>query len=157
MGVGRRGTNNQDHLFHGGGPVHTLSYRVIYADTDAGKVVYYGAYMRLFEMGRAEYLRDLLGKSYSDFLQQGILFPVIELQCRYHRPARYDDLLSISTSVEAITGATIRFGYQITRKAGEELIVTGHTVHAAVSEDGRPRRLPEEISRKLGKTLHLED
>ena len=140
------------------GTVCETAYRVIYGDTDAGGVVYYGTYMRLLETGRSEYLRQVLGISYAELTEAGLIFPVVELHCRYHAPARYDDLLVISTWIEEITGATIRFSYAIKKEGpSPRPLLTGYTINAAVGLDGRPRRLPKELSLMIKRNLHLED
>jgi len=132
-----------------GEPVHSLPYRVLYGDTDKAGVVYYGTYMRLFEAGRTEYLRDLCGMSYAGLEQQGLILPVTEAYCRYKSSARYDELLEIQTAIEKITKVSIRFNYRIVHegRAGR-LVAQGFTVHAAVSPDGRLTRLPDAV-RKL--------
>ncbi len=135
-------------------PVHTLSYRVLYGDTDAGGVVYYGTYMRFLELGRTEYLRSVLGITCAELVEQGTVFPVVELQCRYHSPARYDDLLKIETWVDGVTAATIRFGYLISRDGRP--VLTGSTVNASVGPGGRPRRLPSTLAQRLQRVLKLE-
>ena len=130
-------------------PVHSLPYRVLYGDTDKAGVVYYGTYMRLFEAGRTEYLRDLCGMSYAGLEQQGLILPVTEAYCRYKSSARYDELLEIQTAIEKITKVSIRFNYRIMHQDRGSLVAQGFTVHAAVNPDGRLTRLPESI-RKLG-------
>jgi acyl-CoA thioester hydrolase len=68
--------------------------RVRYAETDQMGVVYHGHYFQYFEVARVESIRQL-GLSYADMEKDGIIMPVIDVQCRYLRPARYDDLLTI--------------------------------------------------------------
>src|ERR1044072_9142840 len=72
------------------------SYRVIYGDTDQMGIVYYANYLRWFEKGRAEFLRQI-GLPYSTIEQQGFHFPVVEVSCRYLESARYDDLVQIES------------------------------------------------------------
>ncbi|HZD41108.1 MAG TPA: thioesterase family protein, partial [Terriglobales bacterium] len=80
------------------GILNQVSYRVLYGDTDKMGVVYYGNYLRWFEKGRGEFLRQL-GIPYLSVEQRGIHFPVIEVACRYFRSARYDDLITIETQL----------------------------------------------------------
>ena len=129
--------------------LHTSAYRVLYGDTDAGGVVYYGAYMRLLELGRTEFLREVVGVSYGELVDQGLIFPVVELRCRYHAPARYDDLLKIDTWIEEVTGATVRFAYTIRRAGLAGPLLTGHTINAAVNPSGRPVRIPRDLALRL--------
>ncbi len=79
-------------------PVHTTTCRVLYGDTDAAGVVYYGNYMRYFEIGRTEFMRDLV-RSYKEIEDEGLVLPVIECSARYKASATYDDLLIIKTSL----------------------------------------------------------
>ena len=128
--------------------------RVIYGDTDQMGMVYYANYLRYFEIARNEFLR-LAGATYRAFEEShGLLLPVVEAHVSYHRPARYDDELVISAAVHARGAASVRFEYQIHRaaKPGEEMekLVSGHTIHACVTRDGRVTRLPAELRAALG-------
>ena len=126
-------------------PVHRLSYRVIYGDTDKAGVVYYGTYMRLFEAGRTECMRELGGISYASLEEEGVILPVTEAYCRYKSPARYDDLLCIETAVAKVTKVSIKFVYRIVHEDSGRLVAQGFTVHAAVSPDGRLARMPQAV------------
>jgi acyl-CoA thioester hydrolase len=86
----------------------TCQYRVLYADTDQMGFMYYGQYAKLFEMGRVEAIRSL-GLSYKSIEDQGLWMPVYDLYSRYLEPARYDDLLSIKTSIREMPKARIVF------------------------------------------------
>jgi acyl-CoA thioester hydrolase len=116
--------------------------RVIFGDTDQMGVVYYANYLRFFESARAAYWRDL-GKSYKDLVDWGIALPVVEAHCNYKRPAYYEDLLVVETSVSELRGASLRFVYRVMR--GLELLAEGHTRHAVIGTDGRPKALPEAL------------
>jgi acyl-CoA thioester hydrolase len=122
--------------------------RVRYAETDQMGVAYHGNYFAWFEVGRTDLLRDL-GFTYRDLEADGIRLPVIEAQARFLRPARYDDVLDIHTRVASLGGARIAFEYEVRRDGAEAPLATGSTAHAAVDGAGRPRRLPEEIRRRL--------
>ena len=123
----------------------TTRVRVRYAETDRMGVVYYANYLVWFEVGRTELLRTL-GWSYREMEQAGIGLPVIEATCLYHRPARYDDELEIRTEGTLVSAVRMRFDYQIVRMPGDELIVSGRTLHAAVNAQGRPARLPGRVT-----------
>lgn len=130
--------------------VSTL-YRVIYGDTDQMGVVYYGNYLRYFEAGRNEYLREK-GARYRDVEREfDIHLPVVEANVRYRHPARYDDLLRIETEVTEVRRARLRFAYRIVREEGERLLAEGETVHACVDREGRPVKLPERLIELLGR------
>jgi acyl-CoA thioester hydrolase len=122
---------------------HITEYRIIYSDCDPFNVVYYANYFSLFERGRTELFRAM-GVPYSDIEKQGIYVPVSDARCKYKRSARYDDLVSIQSSVQEIKRARITIAYQIYRN-GTELLAEGSTVHAFVNAEGKPRRIPQEI------------
>jgi acyl-CoA thioester hydrolase len=119
--------------------------RVRYAETDRMGVVYYANYLVWFEVGRTELLRTL-GWSYREMEHEGIGLPVIEASCLYHRPARYDDELEIRTKGTLLSAVRMQFDYEIVRNPGDELIVSGRTLHAAVNGAGRPARLPARVT-----------
>ena len=119
--------------------VHTLTYRVPYADVDRMGIVYYGHYLTYFERGRTELLRAG-GLPYAQLEDQGVLLPVIEAHCEYLRPARYDDLLVITTTAAARRGVRITMECSVSRD--DTLLVRGYTRHAATRPDGKPCRLP---------------
>jgi acyl-CoA thioester hydrolase len=124
----------------------TVELRVIYGDTDQMGVVYYANYLRYFEAARGTLVRAS-GVSYAEVERSGYLLPVIEVQVRYLRPARYDDLLAVTTTVEKVRGASVRFVYTIARDG--ELLVEGATEHACLGAGGRPARIPEVMRRIL--------
>lgn len=138
--------------------IHHSSVRVLYGDTDAGGVVYNANYLRYFEIGRTELMRELVC-SYSDIEKLGFILPVTECWSRYKAPARYDDLLLIETWVEEVSNLKCKFCYRVCRQDmatdRPRLLVKGYTVHVAVTREGRLTRLPEEIVLKL-KTLTSE-
>jgi len=117
------------------------SYRVIYGDTDQMGVVYYANYLRWFEKGRSELLRQI-GLPYGSIEQQGFHFPVTEVSCRYAQPARYDDLVMIRTELDTLGRATLSFCYRIYRESDDALLVTGSTKHACIDHSGRVARIP---------------
>jgi acyl-CoA thioester hydrolase len=76
---------------------------------------------------------------------EGLSLPVIEAHCDYKQSARYDDELEIRTTGELMSPVRVAFSYEIVRPAGEELLATGRTVHAALDRGGRPSRLPDRV------------
>jgi len=136
-------------------PVHTTSCRVLYGDTDAAGVVYYANYLRYFEKGRTEYMRDL-AVTYREIESQGLVLPVIECYSRYKAPAAYDDLLVIETALAELKNVSCRFNYRIYRNDSPEsrtLLAKGYTVHASVNHEGRLTRLPAQLLEKLGSII----
>ena len=108
------------------------TYRVIYGDTDQMGVAYYGNYLRWFEIGRTEWLREI-GSPYREIEQTGLCFPVTHVSCRYHRPARYDDELVIETVLASLGRVSLVFRYRVYRRAGDILLAEGETKHALPS------------------------
>lgn len=131
-------------------PVHCYSYRVLYGDTDSGGVVYYANYLRYFEAGRTEFIRDF-GSSYRKFEESGFVLPVIECHARYKAPARYDDLLSIETCLLNVKKVSCRFNYRILKKEDKKLLMQGYTIHAVVNRHGKLTSLPQNFMELLHK------
>ena len=118
------------------------SYHVIYGDTDQMGVAYYANYLKWFEIGRTELLRQI-GIPYTSIEEKGLRFPVIEVSCRYFRPSRYDDVITIETSLTSLGRATLTFSYRLSRKEKEDevLIASGWTKHACVDEKGEVTKI----------------
>jgi len=138
-------------------PVHKTPCRVLYGDTDAAGVVYYANYLRYFEKGRTEYMRDLV-LTYREIENLGLLLPVIECYSRYKAPASYDDLLTIETSLAELKNVSCRFNYRIYKNGSDNslvLLAKGHTVHASVNREGRLTRLPPNVLEKLKEILEI--
>lgn len=125
------------------------SLRVTYADTDQMGYVYYGNYAKYLEIARVEFFRSL-GISYKELEKNGIFMPVSELHINYKKPAFYDDILTIVTTIKEIpTGVRIHFDYEILNEANE-LITTAYTKLFFINKDsGRPIKCPEIIITSL--------
>jgi len=117
-------------------------YRVIYGDCDSMAIVYYANYLRLFEIGRTEFLREL-GVTYREVEDSGFFLPTTEAYLKYLKPALYDDSLTIETMIGFVKRASTRFDYVIYR--GEDVIVQGHTIHACLDREDRIVRLPDSL------------
>lgn len=127
----------------------TCQIRVRYAETDGMGVVYYGNYLTWFEVGRTDLLRQL-GESYREIEEnERIHLPVVEAHCRYHKPARYDDLVDIVTRASRPSRARLQFDYELSRAQDGVLLASGTTLHVAVGRDGRPCRLPRKLQELL--------
>ena len=117
--------------------------RVRYAETDQMGVVYHGNYFTWFEIGRVELCRQL-GFEYKRMESEDDSYIVVaEAYCRYKRPARFDDLLTIRTRVLQSQRRTVRFGYEVLAQASGETVATGETLHVICDGQGRPKSLPE--------------
>lgn len=117
--------------------------RVRYAETDAMGIVYYANYFVWFEAARGDLMRSL-GWTYREMEASGILLPVIEAECRYLGPARYDDEVAVRTEARMLSRVRMEFKYEVGLPGGG-VIATGRTAHAAVRRDGRPCRLPARV------------
>lgn len=111
-------------------------------------VVYYANYFVWFEVGRTDLLRGA-GSSYREMEREGVSLPVIEAQCAYRQPARYDDELEIRTTARLKSPVRVAFEYEVVRPADGELLASGRTVHASLDARGRPTRLPARVSELL--------
>lgn len=129
---------------------NTCSYRVIYGDTDQMGVVYYANYLRWFERGRSEFLRQM-GVPYATIEAQGLHFPVTEARCRYSQSARYDDVVAIATTLTELGRASLVFCYRITREDDGALLATGSTQHACIDGAGRIARIPKALQEALNR------
>ena len=118
------------------------SVRVRYPETDRMGVVYHAHYLVWFELGRTELMRSL-GATYGKLEEEeGISFPVISAGARYRAPARYDELLTVRTTLVEVGRARVRFDYRILREEDGKLLVEGFTEHATVGPnvlEGEPR------------------
>lgn len=125
------------------------SIRVRYAETDRMGYVYYGNYAAYFESGRVEALRSL-GLSYRVMEEQGIMLPVLSFNIKYFKPAFFDDLLTIKTSIKEMpSGTRIYFNYE-TWNEKDVCINQGETSHVFVRTDnGRPCPIPQSVIDKL--------
>jgi len=123
--------------------IEVARYRVIFADCDPMRIMYYGSYFRLFEIGRAELFRRL-GHPFPDYIARGLYLAVTATSARYHRPVRYDDELVIRAGIAGVGRARLSIDYEIA-KAGGDVAASGRTDHAVLDERGRPQRLPAEF------------
>lgn len=124
--------------------------RVYWEDTDAGGVVYHTSYIRYFERGRTEWLRQL-GYSQSRLAEEtGLLFTVVDLNTEFIRPARLDDLLAVRSRVLKLGAATITFDQRIVRSETNEVLVQGKVRVASLAAGSfKPRRLPASLREEL--------
>jgi acyl-CoA thioester hydrolase len=122
--------------------------RVRYSETDQMGYCYYGNYAQFLEIGRVEALRNS-GFRYKDMEQQGILLPVLDFQIKYIFPAKYDDLLTIETTIVAIKGTRIIFDYEIINEMGVKIATASTTLVFVSKESMRPMKAPENIVKAI--------
>lgn len=124
---------------------HRHQLRVRYAETDRMGYMYYGAYAALFEVARVEALRSL-GISYRSVEEEGVMLPVRELNVRYHKPAFYDDQLTIITRIRTMPGVRIAFDYEVRNDAGALLTEASTTLVFIERANGRPCNIPAHMA-----------
>jgi acyl-CoA thioester hydrolase len=122
--------------------------RVRYGETDQMGYCYYGNYAQYLEIGRVEALRSI-GIRYKNLEEEGIMLPVLDLQIKYISPAKYDDLLTIETSIQEVKGSRIFFNYKIYNEF-EKDIVLAQTILVFVSKETmRPIKAPESLLKAI--------
>ena len=119
---------------------------VRYAETDMMGIVYHGSYLPWFEIGRTTLLKEN-GLSYRDLEAAGYLLPVLEVAVKYLRPALYDDVVTVITTLADKPLLRIQLSYEVRR--GDELLATGHTSHAFIDRAGRPVRPPPNFTVRM--------
>ena len=123
-----------------------------YAETDRMGYVYYGNYAQYYEIGRVEALREL-GISYKMMEDEGIMLPVTSLETQYIKPAFYDDVLTISTSITELPKVRIKFYYEVLNQKAE-LLNKGTTTLVFIDRiTNKPTPAPDYIIQKLEKHL----
>jgi acyl-CoA thioester hydrolase len=116
-----------------------ITIRVRYAETDRMGLLHHANYLVYFEQGRTELLRAC-GLAYKDLEDQGYLLVLTRAEVRYRSPARYDDLLTLRTTVVRTTAVRIDHRYELLRDG--VLLAEGGTTLACVDRDGRVQALP---------------
>src|SRR5438105_12587250 len=124
------------------GKVDEITIRVRYAETDRMGLLHHANYLVYFEQGRTELLRSH-GLTYRDLEDQGYLLVLTRVEVRYRRPARYDDLLTLRTTVVRTTAVRIDHRYEMF--CDGQLLAEGTSTLACVDRTGRPQILPESL------------
>jgi len=115
---------------------------VRYAETDAMGVVHHGSFVIYLELGRTGYMRQR-GHDYSSFESTGHHMAVVELNVRYHRPARYGQTLRMRSWIEDMNRRSITFRYIISDARDNSCLVTGSSRHVCITRTGRVATIPE--------------
>ena len=125
--------------------------RVRYPEVDAMGFLHHSRYLQYFEIGRVELLRDL-GHSYADLERAGVFFVVVHAEVRYHRPIRYDEVVTLVTHLTRKTAVRYDHRYELRRtderadERADELAAEGATTIACVGRDGNVMPIPPELS-----------
>ncbi len=122
--------------------------QVRYSETDMMGIAYHGEYLPWFEVGRTTLLKEY-GFPYLELEKQGYRLPVLSVNVKYKKPAIYDDILTIETTMTEKPTLRISLHYRVLR--GEELLATASTQHAFVNTDGQPIRPPAAFVKKMNK------
>ncbi len=128
--------------------LHKTQLRVRYSETDQMGYVYYGNYAQYFEVGRVEWLRNL-GISYKSMEENGIMLPVINLQINYLKPAKYDDLLTLKTTLIKKPGVKIDFSYELFNEENELLVTATTTLVFIDMFKNKPTKAPQLLANKI--------
>jgi acyl-CoA thioester hydrolase len=122
---------------------HDAPVRVRYAETDQMGVVYHANYLIWFEVGRVELMRAL-GFEYKLMeAEDDCYIVVVEASCRYHHPARYDEMLRVRTRIAQAANRMIKYSYELLRDSDGHLLATGATTHVICGKDGKPKQFPQ--------------
>jgi acyl-CoA thioester hydrolase len=119
------------------------SFRVRYAETDAMGIVHHGSYITYFEEGRTNYARQR-GSDYASFERSGHYLTVTEINARYIKPARYDQMLTIRCWLTEMKSRSLTFNYEILAASTGEIFVTGFSKHVCITHAGQVARLPDD-------------
>jgi acyl-CoA thioester hydrolase len=119
-----------------------IQIRVRYAEVDAMGYLHHARHAVYFEMGRTELLR-LNGVRYRDLEERGVYYVVARIECRFKAPARYDEVLTLTTTTERLSGVRVDHSYCLRREG--VLLAEGSSTLACVGRDGRPTPLPDEV------------
>lgn len=125
---------------------HVLPIRVYYEDTDLAGVVYYANYLRFYERGRSELLRDL-GADQTALREAGVVFVVRRIEADYLAPARFEDLIEVVTEIESLKGASLVMLQSV--RLGERILNRARVTVACMTLEGRPVRLPPDLRAAL--------
>lgn len=131
-----------------GGVGHRHDLRVYYEDTDLAGIVYYANYLKFIERGRTELLRSLGVDQMRIKAEAGVVFAVRRVEADFLMPARMDDLLSVETRVQAMTGARIVLDQRVVRD--DVAMFVAEVTLVALTAEGRPARIPAEVRQAFG-------
>jgi len=119
---------------------HEIEIRVRYEESDPMGYLHHAHYFTYFEIGRTELLRAA-GGNYRKMEEEGLLVVVVKAECRFHRPARYDDLLRLRTAITRVSQAKIEHQYELFR--GTERLATGNVTLGVVDRQGKIQPVPQ--------------
>lgn len=116
---------------------------VRYAETDQMAIVHHSNYPIWYEAGRTDFTAQM-GMPYTKIEEEGVLFPLLELHCKYIQAAKYGDAVIVETSITKLSIVKVEFSYKVYRESDGVLLNTGTTVHGMVTKDLRPINMKKE-------------
>jgi YbgC/YbaW family acyl-CoA thioester hydrolase len=133
----------------------TIEERVRWGDVDAARIIFYGSYIRFFEIAETELFRSV-GLPYGAIFDElNIWLPRVHLECDFHRAAQLDDLLEVSVHVGRFGNKSMRLNFEVRRKGEEELIADAHFVLASVRRDTfETVPIPDELRQRLAPYIY---
>ena len=132
-------------------PTHEIQFRVRYGETDRMGVAYHAEYLAWCEMGRTEYIRSR-GMSYAEMERRGVPLVVAQAGIRYHAPARYDDMIRVSTVLSQLGSRGLTFDYVITNADSGQRLASASTTLVALDATGKAVTIPPDIRTLLGRS-----
>lgn len=127
---------------------HETKLRVRYGETDQMGYMYYGNYAEFYEVGRVEMLRSL-GLTYREFEEQGIIMPVLELRCKYIKPALYDEEITLKVVLNQMPAVRIKFDYELFNEKNELINIGETTLVFVNAQTKKPCLPPKEFLEKI--------
>jgi acyl-CoA thioester hydrolase len=132
-----------------GRPAVEISFRVRYYETDSMGVVHHAFYITWFEEGRSAFTRAI-GYPYARMEAEGVLLALTDVAARYHRSARYDEEVVVTTFLDHVSSRGLKFSYEVRRAGDAELLATGRTSLISVDRAGSVIRLPDAVRQAYG-------
>ena len=127
--------------------------RVYYEDTDAGGIVYYANYLKFFERARTEWLRQINVSQHALLQEHDAMFVVKSVSAEYHAPAKLDDVIKLTLSIEKLGRASLSFIQEAW--CGEQLLNTARVRIGCVDSALRPRAVPPAVADKMRSTTNI--
>ena len=115
----------------------TTIIKVRYAETDQMGIVHHSNYPIWFEVGRTDFLKNT-SISYTSIEESGVILPLYELNCKFIAPAKYEDEITVITTLKSISCSRISFSYRVLNGLDNKLIATGETMHAWTNKELKP-------------------
>ena len=127
--------------------------KVFYKDVDKMGIVYYSRYLEFFEAARTEMLSSI-GLDYEKVEEKGAMLPVIEAHTEYNKGAVFGQDITVHTTIAELPKVKMKFNYKVTHLNSDEILMTGHTIHAFTNLNSRPIKVPDYIKSLLERHMN---